>query len=217
MGVVIGEILFEGRAPMAAAIAKAVTDQCGLPVLVAESDATVKASLYDMHARFAFECAPELKLEVFSYLPGEVRTLYNSITADAAPLLRRQLKVLKGLDEPEGHQAVHLRAHVGQDLSLFWVTTLALERLGGRGKRPVSPEVQAQYGGALTPALLKQRIHKTHWLMLAAGVGWFLVLPFNLVILFLHALATPWRVWRSYRTVRKELDEQERGGGPTMD
>ena len=180
MGVVRREVLFEGRAPGSTIIGEAITNRCGLPVVVTESDATVKASLYDMHARLAFACAPRLGLEIFSYVPGAVRRV----------------------DDPATRQAVHLRAYVGEELTLFWVTALVLEQLGGRSTQPLSPEVVAEYGRALSPADLERRIRKSQRAALRVGVLGLLLLPVSLVVLAYQVLLVPWRIWRARRRLR---------------
>src|SRR5262245_55255385 len=97
MGMVFGEVAFDGRAPELSRIADKITELSGLPVSVTESAADVKSDLYDMHTSLAFACAPEERLEAHTYLPGAVRKLDNeAIEGIELPTA----KLVQGMSEP---------------------------------------------------------------------------------------------------------------------
>ena len=211
MGIAIQEVQFEGRAPVVLQIADAITRACGLRVIVAESSPEVKSELYELHANLAFECATQNTIEIFSYLPGSARELFGKLTAGTSPLLENQLQgMLSGLNEPPGCQSVHLRGFVGQEPTLFIMTTIALEKLGGQIKHPLSEELRRTYSGLLTPDLLQHRQRKTRRQVFRAMALFILLLPINIPIFILDTIIMmPIRAWRAHRLVRQELDKTD--------
>src|SRR3954468_16041582 len=110
MGVVMGEATFNGRAPELRQVAEKVAELSGLAVLIEESGPGLKGDLHDRHGHLAFACAPDQRLQVYSYRPGAVRAHYHEFSGGYdLPTAR----FVQGLHEPAGTQAVYLRGFVG--------------------------------------------------------------------------------------------------------
>jgi len=213
VGVVVTEVVFDGQAPELARIAEKVTALCGLPVTVTGSDAEIKGDLYDLHAHLAFACAPETQLELCSYIPGAVQKFYRESFGDADfPFM----KCMQGLNELPGSQSVHLRAYVGQEPTLFFVTELALEALGGRPREPIPDDVREEYGVPITAEQLQERHRKLDRQMRSAWLLGMVLLPVLIPLWLLGFLwflvSMPWRIWKAYRFARKYMEEH--GGEP---
>src|SRR5439155_24802389 len=82
MGLVVTEVVFDGRAPALADVADRVTGMTGLPLAVAESGPDVRGDLFDLHAHLAFAGAPDTRLEVSAYRPGAVREVRHQMFGD---------------------------------------------------------------------------------------------------------------------------------------
>jgi hypothetical protein len=213
MGIVAGDAVFDGTAPQLQGIAEKVTELTGLAVEVTESDAEVKANLYDLHGYLAFACAPQSRIEVHAYRPGAVKELCEEMFGDADfPLAR----VVKGRNEAPGTQTVYLRGFIGQEMTLFFATELALEALGGRSKYPLPEDVRRECGTPISEAQLQERMRKTAremGSMFLVGLLLFpLLLPLWIVGLLWFVVTLPWRIWQACRLYRKW---KEASGSPT--
>jgi hypothetical protein len=203
MGMVFGELAFDGRAPDLSRIADKITELSGLPVCATESGADVKGDLYDMHTRLAFACAPEEQLALHTYLPGTVRRFHNQAFEGIEP---RPAKFVEGMGEPAGTQTVYLRSYIGQDPTLMTVSILALEALGGRPRHPISAEMKREYGTPITAPQLaeRRRILRKQGRWGVAVV--LLLLPVLLPLCFVGFLAflvsMPWLILKRYQLSR---------------
>ena len=72
MAITLQEIVFDGRAPQASAIAAKVEEILALPLVVDESEAEIAGTLYDLCAPLAFERFPKCKVRVTAYRSGAV-------------------------------------------------------------------------------------------------------------------------------------------------
>lgn len=204
MGIVGTEVGFDGQAPELSRIAEKVTELSGLPLTVEESGADIKGDLFDLHGYLAFACAPERQLELHSYRAGAVKDFCEEAFEGADfPLAN----CVQGLHEPPGTQTVYVRGYVGQEPTLFFVTELALEALGGRPREPIPEDVRREYGAPITAAQLEERQRKVTrqgWLTLLVGV---LLLPVLLPLWLLGFLwmlvSLPWRIWTAYQVYRR--------------
>src|SRR5258708_7272902 len=112
MGMVFGEVAFDGRAPCLSFIGAKISELSGLPVSVTELGSDVKGDLYDMHTSLAFVCAPEEQIELYTYRAGAVKEFCDQTFGDAdLPMV----KLTQGLNEPSGTQVVYLRGFIGQE------------------------------------------------------------------------------------------------------
>jgi hypothetical protein len=210
MGMVFGEVAFDGRAPELSRIADKITEVSGLPVSVTGSAADVEGDLYDMHTSLAFACAPEERLEVHTYLPGAVREFYNeAIEGIELPTA----KFVQGMSEPAGTQTVYLRGYIGQEPTLLAVAILALEALGGHPRHPTSEELRREYGKPITTTQLTERRRKLRKQGRWGAAIVLLLLPVLIPLCFVGCLAflvaMPWRIWKGYQLYR--TSEEGRG------
>jgi hypothetical protein len=206
MGVVLSEVVFDGQAPGLSAVADKVTELSGLPLSVAD----LEGDWYDLHARLTFACAPETHLEVHAYRPGAVKELYRQTFGDSdLPIAR----YVQGLNEPAGTQAVYLRGYIGQEPTLWLVTLLALEALGGRLRRPIADEDRRRYGTPVTPAQLEERQRETARRMRPIAVVVLLLLPLLIPLwLIAFVLLMPWRIWKVYQLYRSYTEGRGEAG-----
>ena len=209
MGIVFDQVRFDGRAPELSEIASKVTELCGLPLIVEQSDANEKGNLYDQHGHFAFACVSQEQVEIHSYRPGAVRAFYDEFT-DCVELPSE--KFVTGLNEPAGTQAIYLTGFVGLE-TLMTVTLLALESLGGRPRGPISDETRREYGGSITEADLLKRRRQLHRQVRSAGLILLLMLPVTLPIfvlgLFMHLVTMPWRLRRAWKLTKDALGKRD--------
>ncbi len=214
MAVVTQEVMFEGMAPGPAAIETAIARLGGLPATLTEDGPGIKGDLYDLHGRLAFACGRSNSIEIFSYSPGAVRRHYEQMSAGAPAVLGRQLQGMTGLDESPGHQSIHLRAILGQELTIFTVAALALESLGGRIRRPIPEEARLRCAGPMTREALDRRVRKARWVAFGGMVLFVVLLPVTLVRLVLWAVfVMPVRLWKARRSVVDELQKDSSGIG----
>src|SRR5262245_7847264 len=135
MGIVIGDAIFDSQAPELSRIAEKIQELSGLAITVHESGPEIKGDLYDFHAQLAFTSAPKTQLEIRAYRPGAVKEFYQRAFGD------RELpfpKMIQGMNDPPNTQTIHLQGYIGQEPTLFVMTQLALEALGGRSSHPTS-------------------------------------------------------------------------------
>jgi hypothetical protein len=200
MAVVTTEVAFDGPAPELYRIAVKVAELSGLTLSVTESGTEVKGDLYDLHGYLAYACAPEQRLELWTYRAGAVRKFCEETFRDAELPITRWVR---GMNEPAGTQAVFLRGYLGQEPTLLVMTTLALEALGGRPREPISDEVRLEYGVPITPAQLQTRqrtLARQLWPTVVVGC---LLLPLLIPLWVVAVLVTmPWRLWKAKQLYR---------------
>lgn len=202
MAIVTEKARFKTPAPRLKQIADTITEICGLPVTVEESGAEIKGGLYDFHAHLAFSSEPKDKLEIHAYIPGIVQKNYEQMRAgemgEFAPKAQEW-------DEPSEFQTVHLQIYLGQEPTLLMVTALALEKLGGEIKKPFSEEMRQEFGGKLTPEILRERHKKMRRQMLLPGLLFWVTMPVWLVYKLLTSIVTmPYGIWKAYRFAKEK-------------
>lgn len=170
MGIVSTSVRFDERTPDPRAIAAAVSELCGLPVSVAVKGAPGD-TLFAMNVRLAFDAAPDVSVELFSYRHG----------------------VEGPAGSPLDGRTVHLRSYIGQELTMYWTAALSLERIGGTIARSPSDEIRQRYGRRLTRWELRGRVWKLRAATLAVLPIAAVALPVNLVVWTVRGL---WSVGR---------------------
>ncbi len=193
MGLVFGEVTFEGRAPDFARVAEAMTALCGLSVGVSLEHTS--DHLYDQNATVYFSDAPDSKIEMHTYQPGvvlaDVREMAEGLNEEGFQML---VNTITGANEPPGHQAVHLCSHVAQEPTLHMVALLALEALGGKPKNLLIDEDRRIYACHISPAELAKRTRRAQRHAIYAGLMMILALPFTLLCLLWQLLRLPFTI-----------------------
>jgi hypothetical protein len=211
MGIVTAAVVFDGQAPELTRIVEKVTELSGLPLSVSESGADLKADLYDLHAHLAFACDPNALLVLHSYRAGAVKAFYRETFGDTPLPVARYVQ---GLNEAPGTQTVYLQSHIGQEPTLFFVTELALEALGGRPRSPIPEELRRDYGTPITPAQLEARRREvgrqTLGMVLVVVLLLPVLIPLWFVGLVLSVALLPWRLWKAAKQVRAYTEGRDR-------
>jgi hypothetical protein len=209
MGIAFAEVSFDGRAPEPSRIVAEVTEITGLPGNYNESSSEIRGDLYAYHGQAVFRDLPSSQIQLYAYLSGAVKRDAEIFYADANDAVRRfpNAQYVEGIDESEERQSVHVRIYVGQEPTLYCATIVALERLGGRAKRPLSAGERDKYGRALTLTELKRRQRMVTaqlvGVLLIGCVVWPVTIPLWLLTL---PLAIPWCIWKAYRLTRTWQD-----------
>ena len=200
MAIVVQEARFPSPLPDIGRIVGTITEICGLPVLVKESGSDIKGNLYELHAHLAFACAPKDHVEIYSYQSGAVQQSYKKMYADMGEFAPKP----KGWDEPLGTQMIYLKIYLGQEPTLFHVAILALEKLGGELKKPISEDDRQAYGDTLTPAIFEKRLSKNRWQNFREMGLTLLILPVTFPFWLIRFIVkTPIAIWRACRYYRK--------------
>ncbi len=196
MGIVRERVVFDGRVPALADICAKITDTCGRSVIVLDSTAD---ELYDWHASIAFECVREGELELYAYRPGAVRQFCNEELDDTAQRLLKA--IMQGANEQAGKQSVYLQAYVGQELTLFETTVLALESLGGRPSQPICDDERREFGRVISESELRERHRDAKRKMRRVGWAGFVLLPVIIPMVIVQCvwdlITTPFQIWRA--------------------
>src|SRR5207249_2134779 len=135
-------------------IAKAVTDICGVRVIVAEL--RERDDIFCFRAELAVECERKETLEIFCYQPEAIRKFAEGWSPPFGPT--RDLHSISTTTQES--QRLTLRYYNGIDLTLWMVTLLATERLGGVPDAPLDDELRKTYGRPITLDELQQRLRK---------------------------------------------------------
>jgi hypothetical protein len=206
MGIVIGHAIFDSPAPDLSRIAEKIQELSGLAVTVEESGPEIKGDLYDFHAQLAFTGAPETQLKIWAYRPDARKEFYQRTFGDQeSPFFT---KMIRGINEPPNTQAVHLQGYIGQEQTLFVMTQLALEAIGGHSPRLISEQMRQDYGKPITPAQLKARHRKWAREMFPLFLIGFMLLPPLILIGVLGFLITlPWRIRKGHQIYRTIMSE----------
>jgi len=199
MGLVVQQVNFDGRAPSLLQIVQKITQTGGLPLTVEESSPTIRGNLFDLHARLAFARFPKDKIEVTTYRTGAVSEQLKRDGVSDLPLA----KVVQGAREPSGTQTVYMQGYMGQEPTLFFITAIALEALGGRPRFPITDAERREFGVTVALADLERRYKKTrrhNMLMVPIGIVMGLLwLPFGVLWLLLK---TPSTIRKARRIIR---------------
>lgn len=203
MGLVFDHMTFDGHAPDLHRIAAKMTEICGLAVVVTESDAEVKGTLHDTHGTLAFAAAPEEQITLFSYRTGAVKEFYAEYSEGLEGIKLPTERFVTGLHEPQGTQAVYLSASVGHEPTLFMVTVLALEALGGKPREPITEDIRREYGVPITLQDLRRRQRKMRNQVAWAALLFILCLPLTIPLFVLGILfflvMLPWRLMQAVK------------------
>ena len=201
MPLVLSQVVFDERAPELARIAEQVSEISGLPTSITDLSIVGNDDVSEFHGNLAFACEPHSGIELRAYRVGAMKKFYHETVGD--PGLRYPMaRFVQGLNEPTGTQAVHLSGHTGQDFTLFTVTLLALEKLGGRLRHPISDEDRRIYSTPITVSQLEDRCRKARRkAQIRAAVTFLLlpvIIPLWVLFLFLKLPLGVWYVWRHY-------------------
>src|SRR5262245_40072835 len=210
MGMVFGEVTFEGRGPTVDELAARITETCGLPVTIHPPHAE-DLDIYDQHGYVSFAAAPEEQLEVFSYKPGAAKKYYNDFMEDFEYTPTAKFAV--GLNEPPGSQVVYLRSYIGHEPTLLMVTLIALEALGGKPREPLTFENRQGYSKKVTEEelakrrkILHRQFKRTAWItMLLLPI----TIPLFLLQMFLMFTLLPWRLWKAWGEYSKFKEQKK--------
>lgn len=209
MSIVREEITFDGRAPSLVRIAATMTELCGQPVTVTESDADIKGDLYDMHGHLALASAPQEQIKLWTYRPGTVRQFLQDNFGE----VELPISQVVSLNEAEGTQVLHLECAVSVSPALLNTTMLALEELGGRFRPPVRGELQ-EYREPLTSNELHEQQRLVHKQLRNTMLVGCLLMPCLLPLWFLGFLWTMLslslgigKAGRMYREVKRQMRE----------
>lgn len=206
MGIMAAQVEFNGHAPALEDITSKMSEICDLLIVVVEADPD---ECYRFHARVAFDCMPDWRLEVSCYRPGAVDNFLEETLGDDAPHVS---KLVEGAGKPEGTETVYLRAFMGEDPTLLFTAKLALEALGGRPREVVPDEVRQIYGRPITASELRKR-HKTaekraKRFSIAIVLMLPILIPVYIVSSAWFVLTLPYTLWRAYRTLPPRTEDQ---------
>lgn len=166
MGITHTSAVFAGQVPDLARIAAEMTRRSGLEVSVRDSAPEVTSTVFAMHGELSFACVNRERVKVYSYRPWVPREPDEATLAALAAIdpghADQAHRILNGGRVDGDHHSVHVQGFVGEEGTLFDVTALALESLGGSLTRPISDERRQRCSAALTPSALRAR-HRAHW------------------------------------------------------
>jgi hypothetical protein len=209
MTLVFDQVTFTGRAPDLGLVADKITALCGLAVVIERSSSEGMENLHDQYAHFAFACAAQEQLEIYTYRPGAVRQFYDDFTDGVSMPTER---FVSGLNEPAGTQVVYLRGYLGLE-TLMGVTLLALEALGGQPRERIDDETRREYGRPITEAELHERRRQLKrqlrigcWLQLLLLP---ITVPLFLVGLLWRLVTLPWRLYQAWRLTQDALRKSD--------
>jgi hypothetical protein len=183
--IIVDQVRFAYPAPGPDAIAKAITDICGLPVNYASSE--YKDDLHEFSGDIFFTFAPTAKIEIRAYKQGAVEEFERQLNL---PVPVATMKV-EGRDDKDGTQRVYIESR-SSELTLFYLTQLALKRTGGTLFHDLDDE--AKYDQRITEPEMLARLqanttyHKKRIPLYALGALCFVAtLPFIIVWTFIKA------------------------------
>ncbi|GJM24231.1 MAG: hypothetical protein DHS20C16_06460 [Phycisphaerae bacterium] len=169
MGLIRSSTTFSDTVPSLKGICAEIESISGLPVTVIESEPPEFPNRELYRARIAFACSPEgtLKVRAFRNRLHYVQTIPESPGADACEkevenssqshsdaLINRE-------SAPVAEQSICLTGYVGNEMTLFFVTELALEALGGTPHEPIDDDVRNKFARSISEQELKLRRKET--------------------------------------------------------
>ncbi len=179
MGIMLGHVEFDDRAPPLADICSAATEICGLPVVVLES---TDDEIHDSIATIAFACAPDVPL-----------TVYTSSGVFGS--------------QPAGTQTVCLEGFLGQERTLIVATALALESLGGVPYGGISDDDRQEFGKQISESELeaRQREAERQARKLARTTVFMLpiLIPMGIIVTVWSLITAPFEFWWRLRRHKK--------------
>lgn len=220
MGMMFGEVTFDGQAPGLGEICRKISAMTSLDIIVKEDRQERQDSdLHRLNAKIAFTCFPETELQLLVYRAGAVAGSCDAMFDE--PGYRRVMKqVVQGADEPEGTETVYLRGYLGQEPTLMIATNLALCELGGRSPAQFTEAERREFGGALTEEELGRRHQQAVSGQQRATWMFLLLLPLTIPLWIagcVWGLVTmPYRIWMAVRVVRQLEREGESGEHGTV-
>jgi hypothetical protein len=165
MGITHTSAMFAGPVPDLGRIAAEMMRRSGLEVSVRNSAPEVTSTVFAMHGELSFACVNREHVKVYSYrpwVPREPDEAMLTALADIDPNLVDQARRAFNGGRVEGdHHSVHVQGYVSEEGTLFDVTALALESLGGSLSGPVSDERRQRCCAPITPSALRAR-HRAH-------------------------------------------------------
>ncbi len=169
LSILANEISFKGQAPSLNCIVDKVVELSGLDVSIEDQP----DSYYDFNACLTFGDFPDNKLEIYS------ERKKNSWDSN----ISIEYTVERSFVQTDTQTFIYLRMYSAQETTLFLVTALALEQLGGDLKHPFSEDIKQQYLANLTSTELNRRSARNTISILYS---------YMLTILFLPVLIPYW-------------------------
>ncbi len=206
MGATVTAFEFPDHVPPLGDICAKITEICSLPVVVLVPFADETEDV----AKIAFEYARDMTVDVFALRRRAVATLCHELSDH--PVDSEFTGSVCGADEPEGAPTISLFGFVQDDLTLFHVTELALESLGGTPLEPISQATRNEYTLPITESELRQRQRRKKRQNVGGLVLAICTMPIVLPLGVVWSIITmPFTIWRDRRLVAKN----EEGGAKT--
>jgi hypothetical protein len=169
MGLLMNEVSFNGQAPSLNCIVNKITEISGLEISIEED----RDSYCNLNVRLSFSNTPDNQLEISTTVSKIALNLHSHSTS----YIPRSLASEE--NESNDSQTVCLRMYVGQEATLLYIATIALEELGGYSKYPLSEEMRQKYSTRLTSSELERR----HLLNGIAIIYFYIILLVSLPLL----------------------------------
>ncbi len=181
MGLLLGTVTFEKSAPTVAEVVRKIEEISGLAVIVADSSEDEYSTGSEIH----FQCLPGIPVEI-CICDHDVGRRIIEQDAEDDPDYPEQLKQLHlSYVGPPHSQSVELQGCTATDSTLYGVTLLALEALGGQPNFEIPDETRAACGRIITEEellkrhrVMERRMRKLSWqliLMLPILIPWYLI------------------------------------------
>jgi hypothetical protein len=169
MGLLMNEVSFNGQAPSLNCIVNKITEISGLEISIEED----RDSYCNLNVRLSFSNTPDNQLEISTTVSKIALNPHSHSTS----YIPRSLASEE--NESNDSQTVCLRMYVGQEATLLYIATIALEELGGYSKYPLSEEMRQKYSTRLTSSELERR----HLLNGIAIIYFYIILLVSLPLL----------------------------------
>jgi hypothetical protein len=104
---------------------------------------------------------PQLSVHISAYKPGGIRKIFE---IDHTVSQKTQ-EDIEGYDESEMNRNVYLMGYVPPDPTLFYVTEIILEDMGGCKEKPVEKDIRMIYDRKTSVDELRERIADSNWLI----------------------------------------------------
>jgi hypothetical protein len=169
MGLLMNEVSFNGQAPNLNCIVNKITEISGLEISI-EDD---RDSYRNLNVRLSFSNTPDNQLKI--------STTVSRIDLDPHSHSTSYIPRSSASEENEfiDYQTVCLHMYVGQEATLLYIATIALEELGGYSRYPLSEEMRQQYSTRITSSELERR----YQLNGVAIIGFYIILLVSLPLL----------------------------------
>jgi hypothetical protein len=184
MGLLMNQVSFNGRTPSLTDIVDKITEISGLEISIEDKP----DSHYGFNAYLSFSDTPDNQLQIDDRRPTNSYILRSSLSED---------------NESIDSQTINLRMYLGQEETLFFITTIALEQLGGSSRFPLSEEMRQQYSTKLTSSELKGR----YQLNGMAILRFYIILIVSLPVLIPYWIIRGIIFSRQLKDLRNNLDK----------